>query len=204
MKQKIPVLKITCGTTDCDNGHHAFNDPNHEYKRRDKDRKFLQPGVCKACGVAPISWTAIHKRSTRDLDATIDALQLEWIRWRFWTVDFNSKTLENLAATSRVDLLAEIRPMLVRIVGPIGVGGYSFKQVPTDPEKLTSALQYAMHAVAACCRKCTALWHGIPNDHQLTDKEIDYLALLVGEFVERRLPVGTFPDEVDQAHANQD
>src|SRR4051794_28053425 len=63
---KIPKINITCGSTDCQNDHHAFNDPSHTYKKRGRGRNHLDRGVCKACGIDIVDWDRLHKRDLKD------------------------------------------------------------------------------------------------------------------------------------------
>lgn len=185
---QIPNLNITCGTPDCENGHHAFNSPGHIYKKRGKDRKYLQPGVCKACGADVVDWPRIHARNPQDIAKTFSMLQLEYIRWEFWNRPFNDKSLTSAQKRGWEGLCADSHAAIAKVLGPVAYASWAFKQVPTKPEKMTSVIEYAQHAVAACCRKCVAQWHGIPNEMPLADGEIDYLSRLVIGCLERRLP----------------
>jgi hypothetical protein len=51
-----------------------------------------------------------------------------------------------------------------------------------------SAIYYAQHATAACCRTCIEYWHGIPRVGDLGAKELDYLTDLVVRYLDERLP----------------
>jgi hypothetical protein len=51
-----------------------------------------------------------------------------------------------------------------------------------------SALPYAQHATATCCRKCLEYWHGLPVGRALDAKELDYLSEIVFRYVEDRIP----------------
>lgn len=37
----------------------------------------------------------------------------------------------------------------------------------------------AQHATATCCRSCLLKWHGIPKGRKLTEREIDYVLLVI-------------------------
>jgi hypothetical protein len=43
----------------------------------------------------------------------------------------------------------------------------------------------AQHATATCCRKCLAKWHEIAAGKELTEKEIEYVARVVMEWLKR-------------------
>jgi hypothetical protein len=185
---KIPTIKVTCGSTDCENGHHAFNDPSHEYKKRGHGRTHLQPGVCKSCGADVVDWARLHKRDIKDAAHTFEALQHEFIRWKFWNDEFNEKSRARFANDGMDATLASVRPTLEKTIGPVAESKWSMQQVPTAPDKLSKVIEYAQHAVAACCRNCVARWHGIPNAKPLPDRELKYLTALVVEYLRIRLP----------------
>jgi len=185
---KIPTIKITCGSTDCEHGHHAFNDPSHKYKKRGNGRTHLDPGVCKACGADVVDWHRVHRGDIKDAAHTFEALKLELIRWKFWTDDFNAQSRTRFADDGMDATIVSVLPQLEKTIGPVAEAGWSKKQVPTDPAKLRSVIQYAQHAVAACCRDCVAKWHGIPNEKPLDKRELKYLAGLVIEYLRIRLP----------------
>lgn len=42
----------------------------------------------------------------------------------------------------------------------------------------------AEHATATCCRGCIEKWYKIPQDKELTDKEIDYLVSIIMKWIE--------------------
>lgn len=43
----------------------------------------------------------------------------------------------------------------------------------------------AQHATATCCRGCLAKWHHIDENHELTEKEIDYIVKLIMKWIEK-------------------
>jgi exodeoxyribonuclease V alpha subunit len=85
-------------------------------------------------------------------------------------------------------LSADAHDTIARIVGPVAISGWARQQVKKKPDEMTSVIEYAQHAVAACCRDCVAKWHGIPNEKPLSPDSIDYLSKLVTEYLEQRLP----------------
>jgi len=42
----------------------------------------------------------------------------------------------------------------------------------------------AQHATATCCRKCLQLNHGIPQGHQLSEREREYLVTVIRRWIE--------------------
>jgi hypothetical protein len=187
----LPIIDIKCADSDCANGRHAFND--RDYKRLGQGRHYLQAGVCRACGAAPVDFSRTHQRDEGDIDYLVEALQEELIRYEFWNREFNDVSLAKAEHLGRTKIFAQIRGELEKIVGPVAQAGWAFQMVPTAPEKMTSVIQYAQHAMAACCRRCIQEWHGISNDHVLTSKELEYLSSLVRRYLDERLPA-TIPD----------
>ena len=59
------------------------------------------------------------------------------------------------------------------------------------------ALDFALHAVAACCRTCVGYWHGLPKGRPLTEDEIAYLSELARRYLDARLP--DLPEEGQRA-----
>lgn len=77
------------------------------------------------------------------------------------------------------------------------------RQTPIAHDK-ADALDFSLHAVAACCRKCAKYWHGIPTGRPLEDSEVDYLAKLARAYIRVRL--ADLPDEpthVPRRRANE-
>jgi hypothetical protein len=44
----------------------------------------------------------------------------------------------------------------------------------------------AQHAVGACCRKCLEKWHGIERGRELSEAEIEYIVLVICEWLRRQ------------------
>lgn len=185
---EIPVIKITCGSTDCDNGRHAFNDPKHKYKRRGSGRNHLEPGVCKGCGASLVDWPRVHQRDIADISHTVESLKHEYIRHEYWSRPFNQTTLINAAREGRNEINARAVRELSSIVKP-GKAAFSMTGVPTEDAKLKHMTQYGRHATATCCRRCVATWHGVPNERPLTDEQLKYCASLLLHFIDRRWPL---------------
>ena len=41
----------------------------------------------------------------------------------------------------------------------------------------------AQHATATCCRNCLLKWHGIPKKRELTEREIEYILMVIGRWL---------------------
>lgn len=45
----------------------------------------------------------------------------------------------------------------------------------------------SQHATATCCRSCLYKWHHIKDDHDLTEKEINYIVNLIMKWIEKEM-----------------
>lgn len=45
----------------------------------------------------------------------------------------------------------------------------------------------AEHATATCCRGCLEKWHRIKKDRELNDQEIEYIILIIMEWIKREM-----------------
>ena len=184
MKNAKPVVKVTCSTTDCTNNLHCFNHIQRTAAKR--LRNFVEPGVCRECGASLIDWKRVHRRERRDVKNTFAALKHEYIRHHFWHRDFNETSRNHALRLGRTELIASIPRRLRQAVGRARHPREG-QQVPVADERMSNVVQYAQHAVAACCRSCIEKWHGIELGRDLKDDEIDYLADLVQMFLQERL-----------------
>lgn len=182
----LPTITIKCGEPDCDNGLHAYND--QDYQRLGQGRNYLRAGICKCCGDSGVDFGRTHMRDEADLEYLVSSLLREKIRHIFWNRPFNDASLARACALGRSATYAGIAKELERIVGPVAEAHWAFKQVPTDQNKMREVVQYAQHAMAACCRRCIHKWHGIPNNAPLTQDQIRYLSRLVRYYLDQRLP----------------
>ena len=55
------------------------------------------------------------------------------------------------------------------------------------PMKQVHPVFIAEHACACCCRGCLEKWHHIPKGRELTNEEIDYIVLLLMEWIKKEL-----------------
>lgn len=177
-------IEIRCTTTICEANLHCF-------LLTKKMASVLSAGSCRGCGELLVSLERTGVRDLADVDATFAALQRECIRHYFWHVPFGDRALRYAVRAGRLELESRIDRRLrsrVRNINP----AYDGRQTPTSRDK-ADALDLAMHAVAACCRKCINYWHGIPPTEPLSDRHIEYLGELMRLFLRARLP--NLPDE---------
>lgn len=186
MSQVPDVGKLGCSSSDCQNELHCFNRV-HSAARKRKGRAYTAAGVCGSCGVSLVDWERVHRRDREDADYTFDALRHEFIRHHFWHAAISERALNHARRKGRQALYADVPKRLTQAIGKAHHPKEG-QQVPVDEAKMTSAIQYAQHAVAACCRACLEKWHNIERGRDLTGLEIEYVTALVVRFLDARLP----------------
>ena len=206
-KRERPNLGMTCTSTDCENDQHYFgtqkkgkcktsvaehsqsntiieegtqyniSEPLSEHKR----------GCCCRCGVSRVNWLRLHSRNIQDVDYTVASLKYGcWQHsWLCKDIDLKAVNHARRKGFAGMQMAAEqkIRKSVCKAVLP-GEPTFDGRQTPLRG----NALYYAQHAMACCCRKCIELWHGIPQDRDLTDDEMIYFSNLIMVFIRERLP----------------
>lgn len=173
----LKPLKMTCTSTDCENGLHCF---------RQKTRRAPLHGRCRSCGADLIDWPRVHERQLSDAQHTFAALRNERIRHHYFHVEIDQRAVNYARRKGFRGLAEAMRRRLRSSVGP----AQPFRDGTQTP-KDGNACCYAQHATASCCRKCIEEWHRIPRGRELTDAEVDYLAELGLLYIRERLPVLT-------------
>ncbi|MDP9864881.1 MULTISPECIES: DUF4186 family protein [Streptosporangium] len=172
-------IKVRCLASACEDNLHCF-------KLGNKLATVLGAGTCRECKQPLVSMERVAQRDLADIDHTFAALQRECIRHYFWHIPFGQRALNYAHRAGRLALEERMPRRLRSRIGkaePFRDG----TQTPIATEK-ADALDYSMHAVAACCRKCVEYWHGIPVGQPLTEEEIAYLAELMRRYLQARLP----------------
>ena len=182
--QKPEALEIKCTDTDCDNDLHCFKQLK---KMTDEQR-----GKCRACGVDLVDWPRVHQRDISDADHTFEALQHEKIRHHFFHLDVDEDALRHAQRKGRKLLKEAAFHRLEKYVAPANPARDG-RQTPLSG----SAIYYAQHATATCCRTCLQYWHGIPKNRALSFDELAYCAALVDAYLDEKLPeLGNEPIKV--------
>jgi hypothetical protein len=184
--------KIRCTMSACGDGLHC-------YKLTRKLAQVVGPGTCRECKRPLVSLDRTGRRDLDDIDHTFAALQTETIRHYFWHTPFGQKALGYAQRAGRRVLHERIAG---RIRSRIGAAE-PFRdgiQTPISAAR-ADALDFALHATAACCRTCASYWHGIPKGRPLTDSEIAYLAELARRYLDARLP--GLPEEGQRAQSRR-
>lgn len=176
--REFDKVAIRCTMTACGDGLHC-------YRLTKKLAKLIGPGTCRECKQALVSLERTAARRLADVNHTFAALQTEAIRHFFWHVPFGARAFDYARRAGRRTLHRRVPGRIRSRIGsasPFRDG----TQTPTSPGK-ADALDYAMHAIAACCRTCAQYWHGIDKGRPLTQVEIDYLAELAIRYLDCRL-----------------
>lgn len=176
--------KIRCTMTACGDGLHC-------YRLTRRLAQVVGPGSCRECKRPLVSLDRTGRRDLSDVDHTFAALQTEAIRHYFWHAPFGQKALDYARRAGRRALHERITNRIRSRIGsaePFRDG----TQTPVSAAR-ADALDFALHAIAACCRTCASYWHGLPKGRPLTDEEIRYLSELARRYLDARLPA--LPEE---------
>jgi hypothetical protein len=173
LDKPLPVLKVTCTSTDCDNNLHCF---------KPKTRGAEHPtGTCRECGADLIEWDRVHTRNNNDTAFTFSMLKNEMIRHHMWHIPFDESAIRKARNQGRKKVYDGVRGRLKSSIGK-AANGFDGRQTGMSGR----VVYYAQHATATCCRQCLEYWHDIPRDRPLTETELDYCEHLVVTYLEDR------------------
>lgn len=172
----LEPLKITCTSTDCENGLHC-------YRQKRKLATGSASGPCRTCGANLVDWDRVHTQDLTDVAHTFTALKTELIRHVFWHQEFDEDAINHARRKGRAGMRIVAEKILRQKIG----GAAPYRDGAQTP-KNGNAVFYAQHATATCCRKCAEEWHGIPRGRELTDAEMAYCTELVMRYIEERMP----------------
>lgn len=182
---KLEPLKVHCTDSRCESNLHCFS-PN----RRTKNWQKTYQGQCQSCGENLVDWDRVKRRDISDVAGTFSELSHEYIRHVFFHAPFDEKSKQEALALGLTRLKSNVRPLLEKKIAPAKI----FRD-GTQTTKGDSAIHYAQHATATCCRKCLEYWHGIERNRDLTKEELDYCEALVLAYLDRRAPELMSEDE---------
>lgn len=179
MPRSRKTLNISCTDTDCSSGLHCF-------KATDDMVAQNKVGTCRECGIQLVDWERVHCRNSRDVQNTFAMLKLEKVRHFFWHIPLSERAINHARRKGKRGLRDRVKKHLSTAIGPAHPWHDGF-QTPMEKEAST-ALPYAQHATATCCRKCLEYWHGIGQGEPLDDQSLTYLSELVCLYLEDRIP----------------
>jgi hypothetical protein len=169
-------LKVHCTDSQCEADLHCFS-PN----RRKRDWEKTYSGQCQSCGKKLVNWNRVRARDLSDVKGTFEELGREYIRHVFFHATFDEQSKVEARKLGFDGLKVRARPLLEKKIGKAHI----FRD-GTQTKKEGSALYYAQHATATCCRKCLEYWHGIERGRELTSEELDYCERLVTAYIDAR------------------
>jgi len=175
--KRKPLKKVTCTSTDCDDGLHCFR----QAKKRGEQR--VEAGHCRDCGADLVDFPRVHKRDHADVKYTWRSLKYELIRHYFWHLDIDIKAVNYARRKGKIGMGAAAENRIRKSVGP-AEPAFDGRQTG----KSGNPLFYAQHATATCCRKCIEYWHGIAQHRPLSEDQIHYFTELLNGFIDHRLP----------------
>jgi len=173
------VLGIKCRRTNCKKDLHCFDPKRHKPLQ---EVEVDEENRCIDCGLK-LNMKKLHSRDIGDAEATIEALQREWIRHFFWHVGLSDRVLRYARRLGTKRIRAVLHDRISKRLGT-----YNPFQRKQTPMLKGTIIDYAWHATAVCCRECMEYWHGIPHDAQLTNDHVDYMTELVMKYVSVRIP----------------
>jgi ribosomal protein L34E len=169
-------LKVHCTDARCEANLHCFS-PNRRKKGWEKN----YAGECQSCGKQLVNWSQVRARKLSEVRETFNELSREYIRHIFFHAPFDDKSKAQACEIGLDGLKAKARPLLEKKIGKAVI----FRD-GTQTKKEGSALLYAQHATATCCRKCLEYWHGIERGRELTPEELSYCEGLVVAYLDSR------------------
>lgn len=176
----LKPLKISCTSTDCANDLHCF-------QRTKKLTNSGKSGQCRECGAQLVDWSRLHQRNVADVSYTFEALRFELIRHHFWHISLSEYAVNYARRKGHIALREAVRKQIEHAVGSPNHPAQG-RQTPRETNPRATAVHYAQHATASCCRKCLEEWHGIPVDVDLTSEQLEYLTELAMCYIDARIP----------------
>ncbi|WP_184205120.1 DUF4186 family protein [Prosthecobacter dejongeii] len=179
MPKKREKLDIKCTDFKCAEDEHCFSP-----KKPPKERRH-SPSICTNCGASPIEWDLLHKRDINNISILVSSLKKEHIRAYFWRNDISWVSKRRPLMIGRQRLEKKVR---LRLKKSIGLGHHFREGQQTPLLRDDDPIHYAQHATATCCRKCVFYWHGIPEERDLLQAELDYLEKVIWAYLNVKLP----------------
>jgi hypothetical protein len=173
---KLEPLKVRCTDTKCKEGLHCFR-PNFRKRKWRQD----YDGACNECGAKLFQWDPGKRRGIDDIPVIFADLRSEFIRHEFFHRPFDEEARNDALRRGRDGLRARVRGAL-----KAGIGAAKPWRDGNQTPMVDSAINYARHATATCCRKCLEYWYNIPRGHPLTEAELGFCEALILTYLDER------------------
>jgi hypothetical protein len=177
-KKKPSMLGLTCGRSECEKGLHSFRP-----KKIDTRKVGIEP--CNSCGIEIMPAGTTLPRDLAQFDSTIALLNQEWIRHFFLEVPVTPRIERFALGLGKDGLIGKAAEHLAQKKMLVYMPALDYNQTKMLDGTI---VHWARHALACCCRRCMAYWHGVPLTSQLSAEDICYFQQLIGLYVERKLP----------------
>jgi hypothetical protein len=177
-KERIK-LDIKCGSSDCEAGMHCYAPK--------KPRNLPRPTAsgCTKCGIQQVNWPRVHSKDVGDLRYLIDALKTERIRAYFWDKSISTSSKASIVNQGLVTMRNRIRSRLKSALQK----HHSYREGSQTPlYEDGNPIHYAQHATATCCRRCLNYWHGVPEDRDMNNAELEYVEELIASYLIEKVP----------------
>lgn len=177
----LKPLKLKCTSSNCQARLHCFKPTSSQVEKG-------EVGQCRSCNEpAPFDWERLQKMDPNDLDYVIAALKTEMIRQHYWTNIIPLK-VHNYACRKGIRKMEKAIAHRIRKYIGSPAGKFDWQHTPMEDSPKVTAVNFAQHATASCCRNCAGYWFGIPVTRDLTETEISYLTKLGMRYVAERFP----------------
>lgn len=179
-----PLKKMpSCSGSKCERNLHCFR-TNMRKKLAKLEKKTYRNGSCINCGKDVIDWDKVDKKSKNHPEVLLTSLKKEYIRNIFWNAKIDKVAQAKAKKKGMLELKKDVKKRLITLKKPSNKIYRDGNQTPWSG----NVIYYGQHATATCCRKCMELWHKIPRNHPLREKEINYLSNIIMLYIRKKLP----------------
>lgn len=191
--EEKPLAKVGCRDHACEKDLHTFL--RNMQKSENRGLSYRSEN-CTACGSEINDWPRLDRHDLRDVNYTIEALQHEYVRHRYWDTKINLWAVNYALRKGLSGLRVATERRLWKSVGPLRKDNYmDGRQTPKEG----NIINYAQHATATCCRPCIEAWHMIDRNGSIIDADHAFMTELIMEYIRRKMPyLGEFGQYVPQ------
>jgi len=177
-----PLSKVGCRDSDCEKDLHTFLIDRGKPGNRNKSYRSEK---CTVCDADIVDWDRLDRHDLSDVQYTIQALEYEYVRHRYWDAEIDEKAINHALriGLSGLRMAAEKR-LRKYIAPPRKDNGWDGRQTP----KQGNVIFYAQHATATCCRPCIEAWHRIDRNRPLNESQQRDMIQLIMLYIEKKMP----------------
>lgn len=138
---------------------------------------------CRWCGADCVDWIFLHKRNPLTTQLAIRELRKELWRDSWFRREIDVRAKNHALRKGKRLLRIYVENRIRKSIG----SEQPYRDGFQTPYK-GNVVYYAQHAVAACCRNCVEVWHGISKGKKFADEDIAYLVELIMQYVDIVMP----------------